>query len=132
LTLPDNEYEVLTSFVAAETHNPSFVKVTVDGLPIYMSREMSQNELTFPILCDLGSAKLGEPPHNGMVQALPYRAPEVILGASWDFKIDIWSLGVLVSEYSLCTDVTDISGRSGNLSLENAFLDRATILTRSN
>ncbi|KXT07398.1 hypothetical protein AC578_417 [Pseudocercospora eumusae] len=101
LTLPSNEDEFLTSFVAAETDNPSFVKVTTNGSPIYMSREMSQDELTFPILCDLGSAKIGEPPHNDIVQALPYRAPEVILGASWDFKIDIWSLGVLIWELVL-------------------------------
>lgn len=26
-----------------------------------------------------------------------YRAPEVILGCGWDFKADIWNLGVLVS-----------------------------------
>lgn len=68
-----------------------------NGMPLYRSREMRQDELTYPILCDLGSAKLGLPPHTGTAQALPYRAPEVLLGASWDSKIDIWSLGVLVS-----------------------------------
>jgi hypothetical protein len=25
------------------------------------------------------------------------RAPEVILGANWDFKVDIWNLGLIVS-----------------------------------
>ena len=32
------------------------------------------------------------------VQAFGYRAPEVILEAGWDFKIDIWNLGCVVSE----------------------------------
>lgn len=97
LTLPENEVEILNSFVAAETVEPSFVRFASDGRPLYKSREMSQSELTFPILCDLGSAKLGTPPHKGIVQALPYRAPEIILGASWGFEIDVWNLGVLVS-----------------------------------
>ncbi|KAF2210680.1 hypothetical protein CERZMDRAFT_121775 [Cercospora zeae-maydis SCOH1-5] len=101
LTLPDNEEEILTSFVAAERESPSMVKTNLDGSPVYMSRVMIQDELTFPILCDLGSAKLGKPPHSGMVQALPYRAPEVILGASWDSKIDIWTQGVLTWELVL-------------------------------
>lgn len=26
------------------------------------------------------------------------RAPEVILGAEWDYKVDIWNLGVIVWE----------------------------------
>jgi serine/threonine-protein kinase SRPK3 len=25
------------------------------------------------------------------------RAPEVILGAKWDYKVDIWNLGLIVS-----------------------------------
>lgn len=107
MTIPDNQQEILTSFVATETASPSLVKVNNDGSPIYMSREMPQTQLTFPILCDLGSSKLGEPPHNGRVQALPYRAPEVILGASWDSKIDIWSLGVLVGQPPLVPDFAD-------------------------
>ncbi|CAK1360313.1 unnamed protein product [Cercospora beticola] len=102
LTLPDNEKEILDAFVsAAEAENPSTIRTNADGAPVYTSRQMFQDELTFPILCDLGSAKLGKPPHEGLVQALPYRAPEVMLGASWDSKIDIWSLGVLIWELVL-------------------------------
>lgn len=28
-----------------------------------------------------------------------YRAPEVILKSEWDYKVDIWSVGMVVSEY---------------------------------
>lgn len=30
-----------------------------------------------------------------------YRAPEVILGMEWDFKVDIWSAGVMVRNHSV-------------------------------
>ena len=51
----------------------------------------------YPVLCDLGSAFPDDQTYDGKVQALPYRAPEIILGAEWDHKIDIWNFGVLVS-----------------------------------
>jgi hypothetical protein len=36
------------------------------------------------------------------VQPQMLRAPEVILGADWDYKIDIWNLGLVVSLNPLC------------------------------
>lgn len=73
------------------------MKSMEDGNVIYKSREMSQEVLGYPILCDLGSAVFASERNTGVVQALPYRAPEVILGAKWDYKVDVWNLGVLVS-----------------------------------
>ena len=35
------------------------------------------------------------------VQPLALRAPEVILGCPWDEKIDIWSVGCLVSTHPI-------------------------------
>ena len=32
------------------------------------------------------------------MQTLPYRAPEVILGCRYDYKIDMWSLGCILAE----------------------------------
>lgn len=76
---------------------------------------MKQDELGYPILCDLGSAVFDEVRYPGVVQALPYRAPEVILGAPWNHKIDIWNFGVLVSQIAIvkggrtqCTDEIQI------------------------
>ena len=37
----------------------------------------------------------------GCLQSRSYRSPEVILGAPYDQKIDIWSLGCILAE--LCT-----------------------------
>ncbi|CAK4034805.1 CMGC SRPK kinase [Lecanosticta acicola] len=101
MTISGNEDETLRKLFAAEQENPSTAKITADGSPIYESRKMMQDDLGFPILCDLGSAVIGERSRTGTVQALPYRAPEVLLGAAWDTKIDIWSLGVLIWELTL-------------------------------
>jgi serine/threonine protein kinase len=98
LTPPEDGTELLKSLVAAEAKDPSIYKTTPDGSRIYKSREMQQDELTFPILCDMDSAEFGKATHSRLAQALPYRAPEVLLGAAWDCKIDIWNLGVLVSQ----------------------------------
>lgn len=53
----------------------------------------------YPILCDFGSAFPDDQTWDGVAQVLPYRAPEIILGAEWDHKIDIWNFGVLVSSF---------------------------------
>ncbi|KAK2757610.1 hypothetical protein FQN54_004579 [Arachnomyces sp. PD_36] len=49
-----------------------------------------------PVLCDLGEARLGNQKHRGDIMPGIYRAPEVILGMDWDYKVDIWSVGVMV------------------------------------
>ncbi|CZT19204.1 uncharacterized protein RCC_05050 [Ramularia collo-cygni] len=95
LMLPDNADEVLASFAAEEENMPSFSRLNTDGSVVCTSREMMQETLSFPILCDLGAAEYGQLSYEGLAQPLPYRAPEVILGASWNHKVDIWSLGVL-------------------------------------
>ena len=35
---------------------------------------------------------------SSYVQSRSYRAPEVILGCKYDYKIDIWSLGCIIGE----------------------------------
>lgn len=32
------------------------------------------------------------------MQTLPYRAPEIVLGANFDYQIDMWSLGCIIYE----------------------------------
>jgi hypothetical protein len=66
---------------------------------MYSSHVMQQDELGYPILYDLGSAVIETETRRGLIQALPYRAPEVILGADWAAKVDVWNVGVLVSSY---------------------------------
>jgi serine/threonine protein kinase len=50
---------------------------------------------------DLGSSCFQTDHLCSYVQSRSYRAPEVILGHSYDQKIDIWSLGCILAE--LCT-----------------------------
>jgi serine/threonine-protein kinase SRPK3 len=98
LTLPDEQDSYLDTFCATEKSTPSSSKLGKGDTPGFASREMQQGQLGYPILCDLGSALFDEVRYSAIVQALPYRAPEVILGAAWDHKIDVWNFGVLVSK----------------------------------
>ncbi|TKX27226.1 protein kinase domain-containing protein 2 [Elsinoe australis] len=98
ITLPDEEDSYLNTFCASERLSPSFWKFGKGDTPLVASREMKQDELGYPTLCDLGSAVFDDEHYPGAVQALPYRAPEVILGAAWDHKIDMWNFGVLIWE----------------------------------
>ncbi|KAL9224350.1 hypothetical protein vseg_000393 [Gypsophila vaccaria] len=66
---------------------------------------------------DLGSSCFETDHLCSYVQSRSYRAPEVILGLSYDNKIDIWSLGCILAE--LCT---------GNVLFQND--SPATLLAR--
>jgi serine/threonine-protein kinase SRPK3 len=50
-----------------------------------------------PVLCDLGEARIGDQKHGGDIMPGIYRAPEVVLEMGWDYKVDIWAVGVMVS-----------------------------------
>ncbi|KFY44067.1 hypothetical protein V494_01642 [Pseudogymnoascus sp. VKM F-4513 (FW-928)] len=87
------------NFVSAEQENPSACKVINGTRSIYVSRSLPHSHLPGnPTLCDFGHAVRGPPEtkHSGVIQPLPYRAPEVILGIPWGAEADIWNLGVLV------------------------------------
>ena len=56
--------------------------------------------MTFPILSDLGMCVFGQEEYEGVIQPVPYRAPEVILHMRWNRSVDIWNLGILVSANS--------------------------------
>eukprot|EP00831_Metopus_contortus_P070500 TRINITY_DN6404_c0_g1_i2.p1 TRINITY_DN6404_c0_g1~~TRINITY_DN6404_c0_g1_i2.p1 ORF type:complete len:322 (+),score=37.18 TRINITY_DN6404_c0_g1_i2:570-1535(+) len=47
---------------------------------------------------DLGSACFIHDHLSSYVQSRSYRAPEVILGCKYDYKIDMWSLGCILAE----------------------------------
>jgi len=79
-----------------EFEQPIPRKITNDRI-IYLSRPLSF-AVGFPVLCDLGEARLGEAEHQGDIMPDVYRAPEVILGMKWNFKVDIWNVAMLVSK----------------------------------
>ena len=47
---------------------------------------------------DFGSSCFIHDHLSSYVQSRSYRAPEVILGCAYDYKIDIWSLGCILAE----------------------------------
>ncbi|KAJ5609440.1 hypothetical protein N7528_010007, partial [Penicillium herquei] len=49
-----------------------------------------------PVLCDFGSAVLGDEEHSEDIQPDIYRAPEVILGIPWTYSVDIWNVGCMI------------------------------------
>jgi serine/threonine protein kinase len=74
-----------------------------------------------PVISDFGAAYIGLPDQKFEGDIMPnfYRAPEVILGMPWDSKVDIWSIGVMVSIFLLvfyCVQSHCESCRSGTYS----------------
>jgi serine/threonine protein kinase len=51
------------------------------------------------VVSDFGAAFIGDPGQKFKGDVMPnlYRAPEIILGMTRDSKIDIWSVGLMVS-----------------------------------
>lgn len=47
---------------------------------------------------DFGSSCFIHDHLNSYVQSRSYRAPEVIIGCKYDYKIDMWSLGCILAE----------------------------------
>jgi non-specific serine/threonine protein kinase len=94
LLLPGPETSQLSQFEEREVANPTPPKKLKDRT-IYKSLGfLSPGGL--PILADFGEARLGEK-HNGDIMPNVYRAPEVILRSSWDYKVDIWNIAMVVS-----------------------------------
>ena len=63
---------------------------------IYMSRPVPRTDGQL-ILSDMGSARFGQETFKGDIMPDVYRAPEVILGMEWSSKVDLWSVGVMLS-----------------------------------
>ncbi|ODM88328.1 Dual specificity tyrosine-phosphorylation-regulated kinase 2 [Orchesella cincta] len=49
-------------------------------------------------LIDFGMAEYDQEDETALIQALHYRAPEVILGAKYGRQVDMWSFGVILTE----------------------------------
>lgn len=89
---------VLARFEQDELTTPCARKELDDRL-IYESRDLTKpKQMGAPILCDFGSAMLGNEERTEDVQPNVYRAPEVILEAPWTYSIDIWNVGCMVNQ----------------------------------
>lgn len=95
LLLPTPKPEALFEFEEEELRMPSARKVLQDRT-IYKSSRFPPGD-GLPLFSDFGEARLGDEEHNEDIMPDPYRAPEVILRANWDYKVDIWSVAMVVS-----------------------------------
>ena len=94
-----DDVSILSDFEEEEKSNPSPRKITGDRV-IYSSRNLKRTKQHGrPVLCDFGQARFGSSRYSGDIQPYIYRAPEVLLRMSWDRKVDIWNVGVVVSKH---------------------------------
>lgn len=104
LTLRDET--VLEDFEMTESGNPTARKVIDDTRTIYISRKIGRirsRKYGYPVLCDLGEAKISPVETFSLIQPDPYRAPEVIFEMMpWRAPVDIWNVGTLVSILLWC------------------------------
>lgn len=93
-----DDTSVLTEYENDELEHP-VPRKEVDDRIIYLSRPLP---FTFgpPVLCDLGDARLGDEKHHDDIMPDVYRAPEVIIGMNWDYKVDIWNVAMVVRKIS--------------------------------
>ncbi|KAJ5545174.1 kinase domain protein [Penicillium sp. DV-2018c] len=95
------DYSILDAVVRNEIENPLPRKI-INDRTIYLSRNdfgFHVKGLGRPVITDFGLSVFGdEAPHNHPIQPNGFRAPEVIIGASWDYSVDIWNLGALIWE----------------------------------
>ncbi|KAL4784407.1 kinase-like domain-containing protein [Aspergillus varians] len=85
---------ILSNFEQAEFEAP-VPRKTLEDRTIYVSRPLPISMGT-PVLCDLGEARLGIDQQRGDSMPDIYRAPEVILDMMWDYKVDIWNVGMVI------------------------------------
>ncbi|KAJ5355463.1 uncharacterized protein N7496_012675, partial [Penicillium cataractarum] len=85
---------ILSQFEQAEFEAPIPRKI-LDNRTIYLSQPLHISYRT-PVLCDLGEARLGTDQQRGDTMPDIYRAPEVIVDMSWDSKVYIWNVGMLI------------------------------------
>jgi hypothetical protein len=89
---------IFKSFEEEEWAEPSLRKIDGDRI-IYATRQVGvPDNPSHAVLCDFGDAQFGEEMYIGEVMPDLYRAPEIVLGIPWNEKIDIRSVGLMVSE----------------------------------
>ncbi|KAJ6149183.1 hypothetical protein N7471_000382 [Penicillium samsonianum] len=87
---------VFSDFENNELQDPCPRK-ELDGRTIYTSRELRMpKNLGAPVLCDFGSAVMGDEQHSEDIQPDIYRAPEVILQVPWSYSVDVWNVGCVI------------------------------------
>ncbi|KAM4067240.1 kinase [Hirsutella rhossiliensis] len=77
-------------------------------------------------LADFGTASWIDKHLTEWIQPQMLRAPEVILGADWDYRVDIWNLGLIIWELSEGRLLFDGTWTSNDLYTPEAHLAQIT------
>ncbi|PWY70873.1 U4/U6 small nuclear ribonucleo protein PRP4 [Aspergillus sclerotioniger CBS 115572] len=93
LLLPAPSASALSDFEERTINQPVPRKVLKDRT-IYTTSSFPAGD-GYPLLGDFGEARIGNEPRNESIMPDYYRAPEVILKSTWDYKVDIWSVGMV-------------------------------------
>lgn len=113
------DHSVLDAVARDERQDPLPQK-TFQDRTIYLSRNdfgFQVHNLGRPVITDFGLSVHGNKPrHNHTIQPNGFRAPEVIIGAGWDYSADMWNLGALVrpNRFSSHPRYSNILTRSGS------------------
>ncbi|KAK5709190.1 hypothetical protein LTR17_020014 [Elasticomyces elasticus] len=118
---------VLPEIEKSEEESPAPRKELPDRI-IYQSYRMPLTN-GLPVISDLGEARLaGDKPHHGLVMPSVYRAPEVILGMSWSYPIDIWSFGMMAWDLSEPRRLFRVQDSQGRYSEEHHLAQMVALL----
>jgi serine/threonine-protein kinase SRPK3 len=91
------DQSILGDFEKAERESPIPRKIDGDRV-IYETRTLDNAKKPGrPVLTDFGEARFGQATYTDIIQPVQYRAPEVVLQIPWDYKVDIWNVGTMVS-----------------------------------
>ncbi|TAQ87688.1 hypothetical protein B7494_g3996 [Chlorociboria aeruginascens] len=91
---------ILKDYVIQQAKKPMSRK-TKDGKSVYLSHNNfgpMKSYRVLPKIADFGLAQFGNSPEplRYPIQPPLFHAPEVLLGTSWTYSVDIWNLGVLI------------------------------------
>lgn len=87
----------IEEYLKEDAEKPLPHKVAIDRF-LYLSRPFGIPKLLGrPVLADFGHASLGDEENMRPIQPDAYRAPEVIMEATWSYSADIWNMGCFVS-----------------------------------
>ncbi|KAE8356038.1 U4/U6 small nuclear ribonucleo protein PRP4 [Aspergillus coremiiformis] len=117
LLLPTPLPKALSDFEENEIKAQSPRKVLHDRT-IYTSSRFPPGD-GLPLLSDFGEARFSDEEHTEDIMPNPYRAPEVILRSSWDYKVDIWNVGMVA--WDIVSSSTLVDGKNPDGIFDDRF-----------
>lgn len=97
LLLSVDDMSMFRDYEEAEQNEPSARKI-LDDRVIYRSRGMPLTNGGLPLICNFGEARFTDEEHDHDVMPNQYRAPDVTMHMKWNYKVDTWSIAMVVSK----------------------------------